>query len=115
MPALFLTRHPLKPRLDAQSNRSATMGGGRVIEVATKAEWDAQLAAAGDKAVIIDFSAVWCGPCQMIGPVFVQLSEQFPGLVFLKVDVDTNAVGGVSRVWRICVLAAVGWRRRRAS
>ncbi|GBF98438.1 thioredoxin H-type [Raphidocelis subcapitata] len=67
------------------------MGGGRVVECNTKAEWDAQLAAAGDKAVIVDFSAVWCGPCQMIGPVFVQLSEQYPDLVFLKVDVDANA------------------------
>ncbi|KAI8472417.1 MAG: thioredoxin [Monoraphidium minutum] len=67
------------------------MGGGSVIEVGTKAEWDAQLAGAGDKAVIVDFSAVWCGPCQVIGPVFVQLSGQYPSLVFLKVDVDANA------------------------
>ena len=40
----------------------------------------------------MDFSAVWCGPCQMIGPFFGQLSEQFDSVVFLKIDVDTNAV-----------------------
>lgn len=68
------------------------MGGGKVIEIASKAEWDAQLAGAGDKAIIVDFSAVWCGPCQMIGPVFAKLSEEYPSLIFLKVDVDANAV-----------------------
>jgi len=70
------------------------MGGGRVIEVNTKAEWDEQLnaAKAAGKAVIVDFSAVWCGPCQMIGPFFGQLSEQFDSVVFLKIDVDSNAV-----------------------
>jgi thioredoxin 1 len=69
------------------------MGGGKVIEIGSKAEWDAQMSGAGDKAVIVDFSAVWCGPCQMIGPVFVQLSSQYDNIVFLKVDVDANAVG----------------------
>jgi hypothetical protein len=29
----------------------------------------------------------------MIGPVFVKLSEQYPDAIFLKVDVDQNAVG----------------------
>ena len=30
----------------------------------------------------------------MIGPFFVQLSEQFPGIVFIKVDVDKVEVRG---------------------
>ncbi|WIA21555.1 hypothetical protein OEZ85_000751 [Tetradesmus obliquus] len=65
------------------------MGGGRVIECNTKAEWDEHIKSG--KTVIVDFSATWCGPCQMIGPIFVKLSEQYPIAVFLKVDVDQNA------------------------
>eukprot|EP00878_Enallax_costatus_P000373 GHUV01000458.1.p3 GENE.GHUV01000458.1~~GHUV01000458.1.p3 ORF type:complete len:112 (+),score=24.30 GHUV01000458.1:93-428(+) len=69
------------------------MGGGRVIECNTKAEWDQHLQEAQKlgKVVVIDFSATWCGPCQMIGPYFGQLSEQYMDIVFLKVDVDANA------------------------
>ncbi|KAG9046404.1 hypothetical protein FS837_004497, partial [Tulasnella sp. UAMH 9824] len=44
----------------------------------------------GSKPVIIDFTAVWCPPCQMIGPIFEGLSkkEEFSGVEFYKVDVD---------------------------
>ena len=40
--------------------------------------------------VIVDFTATWCGPCRMIGPYFEELSGEFTGIVFLKVDVDAN-------------------------
>ncbi|KOS20679.1 Thioredoxin-like protein [Escovopsis weberi] len=41
--------------------------------------------------LMVDFTATWCPPCRMIGPVFEKLAEQYsiPGhLAFAKVDVD---------------------------
>merc|ERR1711977_159974 len=59
-------------------------------QLKTKAEFDAELAAAGGKLVVVDFTATWCGPCQMIAPLFGELSEKSPDVVFVKVDVDEN-------------------------
>jgi thioredoxin len=63
-------------------------GGVKMLK--TKAEFDAELAAAGGKLVVVDFTATWCGPCQMIAPLFDELSEKNPDVVFVKVDVDEN-------------------------
>ncbi|XP_018412723.1 PREDICTED: thioredoxin-like [Nanorana parkeri] len=51
-------------------------------------EFKEALAGAGPKLVIVDFTATWCGPCKMIGPIFEALSQSHPDVVFLKVDVD---------------------------
>lgn len=47
----------------------------------------------GDKIIVIDFWATWCGPCKMIGPVFEKISETPAGekLGFYKVDVDEQS------------------------
>ncbi|OBS63537.1 hypothetical protein A6R68_07945 [Neotoma lepida] len=42
----------------------------------------------GDKLVVVDFSAMWCGPCKMIKPFFHFLPEKYSSVVFLEVDVD---------------------------
>ena len=63
---------------------------GGVPQLATKEEFDKVLAEAGDKLVVVDFTATWCGPCQRIAPVFVKMAEEMGDVVFVKVDVDEN-------------------------
>lgn len=40
--------------------------------------------------VAVDFFAVWCRPCQQIGPVFEKIETETPNALFLKVDVDES-------------------------
>ena len=41
--------------------------------------------------VVVDFFATWCGPCNMLGPVFAELGEEMKDKArFVKVDIDES-------------------------
>ena len=45
----------------------------------------------GDKPVLVDFFATWCGPCKVLSPTVEALGKELAGQVrVLKIDVDKN-------------------------
>ncbi len=45
----------------------------------------------GDKPVVVDFYADWCGPCKQISPILETLAEEYKGeVVFYKINTDHN-------------------------
>ena len=43
----------------------------------------------GNKPALIDFFALWCGPCKMLSPVLDELAEEYEGTIDIyKVNID---------------------------
>jgi len=60
-----------------------------VYVVQNKEDFDGKVQAAGDKLIIVDFYATWCGPCKIIAPKLEELANSYGDKVLvLKVDVD---------------------------
>ena len=66
------------------------MAGSAVFEV-SDATFDQEVLQS-EQPVLVDFWAVWCGPCKAIAPIVDDLATSFEGkLKVAKVDVDKNS------------------------
>jgi thioredoxin 1 len=54
------------------------------------ATWDAEVMKAAE-LVMVDFWAVWCGPCQMVAPIIDELAKEYAAKVKVrKLNTDEN-------------------------
>jgi len=62
-----------------------------IIEIHSSEEFQNLLNNYSDKIIVIDFWAVWCGPCMFFAPIFKKLHGEFQkDFIFVKVNVDEN-------------------------
>jgi thioredoxin len=82
------TRQPICGRCGAKLSSSAD--STHPIEI-TDATFEQVLAEAGNRPVLVDCWAAWCGPCRMLAPTIEALAREANGKwVIAKLDTDQN-------------------------
>ncbi len=62
---------------------------GKAVEV-TDSNFEATILNS-DKPALVDFWAVWCGPCRIVGPIVEEIADEYDGRAVVgKLDVDSN-------------------------
>jgi thioredoxin len=64
-------------------------GDGKIRYTNTDREF--QSVVGSKPAVIANFTASWCGPCQAIAPMVEEMAKNNPNVTFIKIDIDENS------------------------
>jgi len=88
------------------------MAGAGVLEV-SDATFDQEVLQS-EQPVLVDFWAVWCGPCKAIAPIVDGVASTYAGkLKVAKVNVDQNGATpsryGIRGILRCCFSRAARW------
>ena len=60
------------------------------VAQATETNWESEVVKS-PQVVMVDFWAVWCGPCQMVAPIVEELATEYSGkLKVMKLNTDEN-------------------------
>ena len=99
-------------QLPAETQETVAPGGNEIV-LRALAEAGLIKADRTPKPIILDFNAVWCGPCQEFAPVFEAAAEKYGDKVdFISVDVDKyqdlSGLMGVESIPNVIVLNADG-------
>ena len=62
-----------------------------VKEIESVEQYDSIMSSQG--VVVIDYHAVWCGPCKKIAPIYERTASEYPDVRFCKINVDTQGLG----------------------
>jgi len=80
------------------------VGFGRMTVITSKKQFDEIMTRAGERPVLLDFTATWCAPCKRMAPFIADLSKraEFNHITFCKIDVDH-----VSEVAKLCEVTSL--------
>lgn len=71
-----------------------------IVKIHSMEEFDRLAKDYPDRIVVVDFWAIWCGPCMTFAPVFERLQAEYSkNFIFVKVNVDE--VGSIAQRYRI--------------
>jgi len=67
-----------------------------IVIADSDAKFEQILSEAGNRPVLVDFFADWCGPCKMMAPALQAFADSHPEVLVVKADVDQAQAAAVA-------------------
>ena len=80
------------------------MASANVVNLTTE-NWEQEVVQS-DKPVLVDFWAVWCGPCRMLAPTIDKIAESYSGKIKVA-KVNTEDAPEIAAKYRISAIPQI--------